>query len=259
MLITFWAALGLLASSGPATAVLSKEAERGRPKVLVLDLIDGTELGEARANALQDAILAGLAGAPVEVISASDLRVLLDQQETVQALGCMRSSCLLDLAGAFQARFIIAGSLASFGERTALTLKLIDADGGDARVLHRESHEALPDALTALARVTAAKMRQAMGGPPPNEAELAVLKAGEVPLFGLSAGILSATGFVTSALIFHRRALEHAGAAISHADDPVAGPMFRERTLSAQRQRNLTLTLSTLIGGVATVLWRRGL
>ena len=57
MLITFWAALGLLASSGPATAVLSKEAERGRPKVLVLDLIDGTELGEARANALQDALI----------------------------------------------------------------------------------------------------------------------------------------------------------------------------------------------------------
>jgi TolB-like protein len=155
---------------------LSAEADQ-QAKIIVLDLVNGTELDEARLEVLGDAIVSSLAGAKVEVLSAADLRKTLEFKAEQSALGCQQQSCILDLAKVLQARYILSGSLASFKGQFILNLKLIDTKNGNLKVLLRETHEAEAGALTALARISAAKMRQALGGPPPSDAEMAVLKA----------------------------------------------------------------------------------
>jgi TolB-like protein len=235
---------------------LSAEADQ-QAKIIVLDLVNGTELDEARLEVLGDAIVSSLAGAKVEVLSAADLRKTLEFKAEQSALGCQQQSCILDLAKVLQARYILSGSLASFKGQFILNLKLIDTKNGNLKVLLRETHEAEAGALTALARISAAKMRQALGGPPPSDAEMAVLKADKVPLFGLSLGLGAATlaGFGIAAQI---QTLSAADAALLQADDRILGPFHASLARRNAVQARWLFSGAALAFGVAAYAWLGG-
>jgi TolB-like protein len=229
-----------------------------RAKIIVLDLVNGTDLSDARIEALGDAVVSALSGAPVEVLSAADLRKTIEIKASQSALGCIQGDCLLDLAKAWQARYLLTGSLASFKGQMILNLKLIDSKNDQLKVLLRETHESKPEALTALVRISAAKMRQALGGPAPSDAERAVLRAGVTPLIGLSVGAVSA-GMMAYALFGERRvALDFGARAELAAADPVLGPHLRDQSDVSLARSHLIMAASAVGFGAATWLWWKG-
>ena len=229
-----------------------------KPKIIVLDLVNGTDLEEAQLEALSDAIVSALSGAPVEVLSAADLRKTVAVKATQSALGCHQGDCLLDLAKAWQARYVLTGSLASFKGQMILNLKLIDSDNNNLKVLLRETLEAEPEALTALTRVSAAKVRQALGGPPPSDAEMAVLEAGKIPVVGLTLGALS---FVASAgvLWFQLQANEAGDRALGIARDPIAAPYYADQSDTHVASARWFALGSSVTLALATWSWVNGL
>ena len=64
---------GLLSVLLLAPVELAPEGKQ-KPKIIVLDLVNGADLDEARLEALGDAVVTALSGAPIEVLSAADLR-----------------------------------------------------------------------------------------------------------------------------------------------------------------------------------------
>jgi len=235
---------------------LEAEAGESLPKVLVLDLINSTELDAGQLEALQDAILGGLSGAPVQVMGAADIARLLEVQQGNVALGCLRDDCLFDLAKAWQARYVISGSLAMVAERAILNLKLLDAGAEQPRVLHRESHEAEPKALTALIRVTAAKMRQALGGPAPTAKEMEVLKVARLPVLGMSLSLISVV-LVAAGTASHLGAVNSSKDAVGLAHDPLAVGFHLTNLEGSLSQRNLLLGLALTGGMGATYAWMK--
>ena len=232
--------------------------EGAKPKILVLDLSNGAELSDTKMEALSDAIVTAISGAPVEVLSALDLRRTMEQKQALVALGCTRDDCLLDLASAWSARYLLAGSLAAFKGRMILNLKLIDARGGALKVLLRETQEAEPETITALARISAAKVRQALGGPPPTDEELAVLKAAKVPLVGLSVGGISLAVVAYALLVDRLGAVAFAEQAQAVAADPVLGPHLADQSAASAARSNLLLVGASVGFGSAAWLWWKG-
>ena len=230
----------------------------GRPKIIVLDLANGADLDEVRLSALNDALVTALSGAPVEVLSAEDLRATMAHRQALTAMGCLRAECLLDLASAWQARYLVTGSLASFKERLILTLKLVDTQAGKVKVLLRETQEAEPGTITALTRVTAAKMRQALGGAPPTSQELAVLRAQRVPVWGWSLGALGAAAVTYALAVDRRAAIDMAERAVARADDPVLAPHFADQSQVILARSQWTLAAGSLGLGAAAWLWWKG-
>ena len=230
----------------------------GRPKIIVLDLANGADLDDLRLSALNDALVTALSGAPVEVLSAEDLRATMAHRQALTAMGCMRPECLLDLASAWQARYVVTGSLAAFKERLILTLKLVDTHQGKVKVLLRETQEAEHGTITALTRVTAAKMRQALGGAPPTSQELAVLRAQRVPVWGWSVGALGVAAITYAIAVDRRTAIDLAEQALARADDPVLAPHFADQSQAVLTRSQWTLAAGSLGLGAATWLWWKG-
>lgn len=245
----------LLLQGAPAPTVgLQAEEGADRPKVLVLDLVNSTELDLAQVEALQDAILGGLSGAPVQIMGAADIAKLMEVQQGNVALGCLRDDCLFDLAKAWQARYVISGSLAMVADRALLNLKLLDAGAEVPKVLHRESHESEPKALTALVRVTAAKMRQALGGPPPTEKEMEVLKVARLPRAGMALSLVSAV-LGSFAVVSHLGAHEAAENALAYRQDGLAVDLHLGLMEGHLNQRNLLLGSAMVTGFAAMYAW----
>ena len=222
---------GLLAVLLMAPVQLDPQGAQ-RPKIIVLDLVNGAELADAQIEALGDAIVTALSGAPVEVLSAADLRKTVEVKASQSALGCVQGDCLLDLAKAWQARYILTGSIAEFKKQIILNLKLIDSDNDNLKVLLRETVEAKPEVLTALARISAAKVRQKLGGSPPSDEERAVLRAENVPLIGLSIGLAGLGGLI-GASWFQLEASDRAARALDAPTDPIIGPYHADRALAS--------------------------
>ena len=84
-LLFSWLILGVAPTVG-----LQAEDGATRPKVLVLDLVNSTELTPETLEALQDAILGGLSGAPVQIMGAADIAKLMEVQQGNVTLGCLR-------------------------------------------------------------------------------------------------------------------------------------------------------------------------
>ena len=62
-----------------------------------------------------------------EVMSKGDLRRLISRQEEALMMGCNDSSCLMDLASFAEADNLITASVNKLGERSILTIELLDA------------------------------------------------------------------------------------------------------------------------------------
>ena len=246
----------LLLQAPAPTVDLHVQEGADRPKVLVLDLVNSTELDLAQVEALQDAILGGLSGAPVEIMGAADIAKLMEVQQGNVTLGCLRDDCLFDLAKAWQARYVISGSLAMVADRALLNLKLLDAGAEAPQVLHRESHESEPKALTALVRVTAARMRQVLGGQPPTEKEMEVLKVARLPRLGLALSIVS-SALGTFSVVSHWGAKTAAENALEYRQDGLAVELHLEIMESQIAQRNLLLGSAVLTGITASYAWMK--
>ena len=248
---------GLLSMLLFAPVELAPEGKQ-KPKIIVLDLVNGADLDEARLEALGDAVVTALSGAPVEVLSAADLRKTVEVKASQSALGCVQGDCLLDLAKAWQARYVLTGSIAQFKNQIILNLKLIDSNNDNLQVLLRETVEAEPAALTALARVSAAKIRQKLGGPPPSSEELSVLRAKNVPLVGLSLGLAGVGGMLTAGW-YQLQANDSAELALIRANDVILGPYHADRSEASVSVARWSVAVSTVLLASAYWSWSQGL
>ena len=248
---------GLLSVLLLAPVELAPEGKQ-KPKIIVLDLVNGADLDEARLEALGDAVVTALSGAPVEVLSAADLRKTVEVKASQSALGCVQGDCLLDLAKAWQARYVLTGSIAQFKNQIILNLKLIDSNNDNLKVLLRETVEAEPTALTALARVSAAKIRQKLGGPPPSSDELSVLRAKNVPLVGLSFGLAGVGGLLTAGW-YQLQANDSGQLALAESSDRILGPFHADRSDAAVGIARWSIGISAALFVSAYWSWSQGL
>src|ERR1035437_4610302 len=93
--------------------VLSAVVAAGeRPKLMVLELTTPAADSQA-ASALTDAVATEVAARGFfEVVSAKDMQTLQGIERQRQLVGCAdESRCLMELAGALGARFVISGQL----------------------------------------------------------------------------------------------------------------------------------------------------
>jgi TolB-like protein len=100
------------------------------PKLVVLELQHLGGATEAEARSLNDAVVAVTSSAGVfQVVSQRDIITLLGVERQKQLLGCGEesTSCLAELSGALDARFLVSGSLNKVGKTYQLTLQTLDA------------------------------------------------------------------------------------------------------------------------------------
>lgn len=108
-------------------------------RVLVLDFggstpAVGRATGAIAANVLEER-------ARFDVVSAADLRAVLDREASLQDAGCdaMSESCLANLADAMGASIVLHGAVTPLGSRYLVSVTLFDADAG--RSLARKLEE----------------------------------------------------------------------------------------------------------------------
>lgn len=71
----------------------------------------------------------------LDVLSAADVRNAVDLEAQRAVMGCDATSCLLEVAGAMDARLVVHGTLGTLGDVVILTLNVFDT--GAARALGR--------------------------------------------------------------------------------------------------------------------------
>ena len=110
-----------------------------RPKTVVLDLA-GEDADVIMRRALSGKIAARLSADPrIEVLSGDDVRGMATLDAERQAAGC-DDSCLSELAGALDARFVVSGSVGRLGAVYIVNLSIFDAR--EARSIARRTWEA---------------------------------------------------------------------------------------------------------------------
>lgn len=100
------------------------------PKLVVLELQHLGEATEAEARSLDDAVVSVVSNTGLfQVVSQRDIITLLGVERQKQLLGCGEesASCLAELSGALDARFIVSGTLNKVGKTYQLTLQTLDA------------------------------------------------------------------------------------------------------------------------------------
>lgn len=79
--------------------------------------------------------------ARLDVLSAADVRNAVDLEAQRSIMGCDQTSCLLEVAGAMDARFVVHGTLGALGDVVVLTLSAFDTTTASAigRVVLQEA------------------------------------------------------------------------------------------------------------------------
>lgn len=103
--------------------------DSGSPRMVVLGLqrVGGATEGEAAL--LNDAVVQWVSKAGVfQVISQRDIETLLGVERQKQLLGCGddSSSCMAELTGALDARYVLSGQVNKLGSTVQLTLQMLD-------------------------------------------------------------------------------------------------------------------------------------
>ena len=99
------------------------------PRMVVLDLKQVGGASEGEAALLNDAIVEWVSKAGVfQVISQRDIQTLLGVERQKQLMGCgdEASSCMTELSGALDARYVLSGQLNRLGGTVQLTLQTLD-------------------------------------------------------------------------------------------------------------------------------------
>jgi hypothetical protein len=113
----------------PALVLLSLLAATPEaPRLIVLDLQHLGAATQAEARSLDDVVVdVASRNGLYQVLSQRDVATLLGVERQKQLLGCDESaSCLTELTGALDARFVLSGSLNKLGSSYQLTLQALD-------------------------------------------------------------------------------------------------------------------------------------
>ena len=99
-----------------------------------------TELDDAVRGRLSDATVLGVDKLKLfDVISGDDVQAMLDQQQLKDALSCDSSSCLAELGGALDARYMINGKASKSSGGLRITMTLLDVY--EAKAIARDARE----------------------------------------------------------------------------------------------------------------------
>ncbi len=143
-----------------------------KERLLLMDL--GATLGADRelAALLQDIFVARLQKVDrYEIISNSDIARMLNVEQQKQLVGCDETSCLAEIGGALNARWLVTGNLSLLGGKQVLSLKLVDTQ---AARLDNQLAKELPDddrALSEAVRVATYELFRLPVPPPQVEAK----------------------------------------------------------------------------------------
>jgi hypothetical protein len=88
--------------------------------------------------------------ARLDVLSAADVRNAVDLEAQRAVMGCDATSCLLEVAGAMDARLVVHGTLGTLGDVVVLTLNVFDIAAARALgrvVVQKQRVDALADAI----------------------------------------------------------------------------------------------------------------
>lgn len=136
------------------------------PRMVVLDLKQVGGASEGEAALLDDAIVQWVSKAGVfQVISQRDIQTLLGVERQKQLMGCgdEASSCMTELSGALDARFVLSGQLNKLGGTVQLTLQTLDTQ--KSQVVGRSLKAA--KSAQELRAIVPWAVAEATGTPPP--------------------------------------------------------------------------------------------
>jgi hypothetical protein len=112
-----------------ATATLPPvTTEERRQRLLLLDL-EALAVEPATARII-DGLLTDAVhrhSEQLELLTAADMRQMLELEATKQGLGCTTESCLAELAGAMGARYVVFGQVGKLDTLTLVQLNLFDS------------------------------------------------------------------------------------------------------------------------------------
>jgi hypothetical protein len=99
-----------------------------KPRLVVLDLTPGGGADPSVVSGFTQAMTYTISKAGYfDVQSSSDLQQLLGVERQRQLMGCSEGTCMTELAGAVNARFVLTGSLVKLGDAWQLTLTMLDS------------------------------------------------------------------------------------------------------------------------------------
>jgi TolB-like protein len=124
-------------SAGPVAAAAPAVADDGeRDSVAIMDFSATDIDAKFAAQATDGAVLGVHRLKMFDVIGGDDIRALLDQQQLKDAISCENTSCLADLGGALDARYMISGKIAKTAAGIQVNVTLMDVY--NARAVGRE-------------------------------------------------------------------------------------------------------------------------
>lgn len=156
----------LFALSSPAQAPPTA-APANTLRVLVLDFVCiDPALGKGASTIAATTLAAR--GAPFDVVTAADLRAILDREVTMQDVGCNTDSesCMVTLAGALGANNVLHGAINSIGDNTLVSISLFDVDSGKSLGRRVEEVQSTKQVGAATRRLTLALIDE-LAPPPP--------------------------------------------------------------------------------------------
>ncbi len=112
-----------------AACLLHAAPPAEKPRLIVTELTVAGGLDPKLAASVTDAVAQEIASRGVfQVLSAHDVAQLVGLERQKELLGCSEesTSCLGELAGALNARFVVSGTLAKLGDAYQLTLQMLD-------------------------------------------------------------------------------------------------------------------------------------
>ncbi|MBK7862876.1 MAG: hypothetical protein IPJ65_30560 [Archangiaceae bacterium] len=177
-------------------ALLAADAAQ-KPKLLVLDVQAVGGADAALAQAVTQAVVnEAVARGFYQVLSSRDLVALVGIDRQKQLLGCgdESSSCMIEVSGALNARYVLNGNVSKFGDALQLNLQLFDNQ--KSQVVHRATRLAKSESelrtqvLYAVAEATGSPLP-----PPPSKVpSVSLISAGSAAvLFGAVLGIVTLT------------------------------------------------------------------
>jgi hypothetical protein len=218
-----------------------------KPKLVVLELSAAGGVDAQVARALTEALTNEVSSRGFfAVMSSGDVQTLLGLERQRQMLGCVdeEGNCMVALAGALGARFVLSGSIARLGEVYQLTLQTLDST--QARPVGRSTRIAkdLATLRNQLAYAVAEATATPLPPPPSRLLSYSLMGAGALALAG--GGMVGLQALNQQAAM--RRELENG------QQQPLA---LRTRASYAEELRSIghqkTLSLVTLGAGAALV------
>lgn len=185
-----------------AVAVLLA-ADATKPKLLVLDVQASGGADPGLAQAITQAVVSEAeAKGFFQVLSSRDLANMMSIDRQKQLLGCGEdsSSCMLELGGALNAQYVLAGNVSRFGDALQLNLQMFD--NKKSQVVHRATRlsknesDLRTQVIYAVAEATGSPL------PPPPSKVLPISLigvGGAAVLFGAVLGIVTLTSEATMA------------------------------------------------------------